>query len=439
VANGRERWGILKTVRRMFATIIVCLVLVLASGCSSSSTGSPSSSSKSYNDGYAAGRANVTDADGAVVYSDGEQACLQLVPLAPAGDQQGQFMSGCQAGWNSAKSEASSTQPVTSSSSATTTSSLPVSGWSHGQQIEDGDGELVSVSCASATFCMAVDEREPTSGEGGDNAYTYSNGNWSSAQMIANTNNDDLAVVACVSPSWCMAIGNGFYSNGDGDNNDAYAFIYADGKWGGIQQVTTSGVVENLSCASASFCVAVGYGGFPVGGAAYVYSGGVWAPRQEVESSEVLDAVSCPSSTFCTAVGQTVNGQQAGDNFIYQSGHWSTGPQIAPNSDIDEMTGISCTSPSFCMAVDDANAYVYAAGTWSKSYSLPDGNQTDVSCASPSFCGVADGLGEFIDSGGRWTNSSGSSESVSSSISCPSTSFCVGVSMQGGTAYSYSQ
>jgi hypothetical protein len=113
-------------------------------------------------------------------------------------------------------------------------------------------------------------------------------------------------------------------------------------------------------------------------------------------------------------------GLQFGDglvriSFPSSSGHgglrWSTPRPIDTSG--AKVTGISCPSPSFCVAVDNAgNAVTDRAGVWSAPTPVADGPLAAVSCASATTCVAVgtvyahDGLGQAVavlDRNGAWS------------------------------------
>ncbi len=126
--------------------------------------------------------------------------------------------------------------------------------------------------------------------------------------------------------------------------------------------------LDGVSCFGPSDCVAVGSGGNPPQFSQTVteaWNGTSWAvvpsPSPGALANQLL-GVSCTGPTFCVAAGSTASG------FDYQSGgpatqtlvelwngrSWSVMPSPNVADSIDQFAGVSCTSPTFCMAV----------GTW---------------------------------------------------------------------------
>ena len=95
---------------------------------------------------------------------------------------------------------------------------------------------LSSVSCPTASFCVAVD--------GYGNAFTYNGSTWSSPKSIDAGNT--LESVSCPTASFCAAV--------DYSGN---AFTYNGSTWSSPKSIDAGVPLYSVSCASASFCAAV--------------------------------------------------------------------------------------------------------------------------------------------------------------------------------------
>ena len=76
-------------------------------------------------------------------------------------------------------------------------------------------------------------------------------------------------------------------------------------------------------------------------------------PSSQAPQAE-LAAVSCPSQTACTAVGDYYNadGAQVALAEAWRGGSWAVQPTPDPaGAGASVLLGVSCTSPSACMAV----------------------------------------------------------------------------------------
>ena len=97
----------------------------------------------------------------------------------------------------------------------------------------------------------------------------------------------------------------------------------------------------------------------PSGASGYVttYNGTSWSTPTDADSTRTLDAVSCTSSSFCVAV------DTSGYATIYNGSSWSTPTDIDSTRSIN---AVKCTSSSFCAAVG-ASGYVttYNGTSWS--------------------------------------------------------------------------
>jgi len=106
---------------------------------------------------------------------------------------------------------------------------------------------------------------------------------------------------------------------------------------------------------------------------------------------------------------------------------------------------VSCTSPSFCMAVGDSKpppvsyyAVTWNGSTWSKPTNMEPKHdyqaniETIVSCVSSSFCEASGGEGNLLTwDGSRWSAAKGGTLSdpfpLFTYVSCTSRSFCMAV------------
>ncbi|MCL4448303.1 MAG: IPT/TIG domain-containing protein [Actinobacteria bacterium] len=220
---------------------------------------------------------------------------------------------------------------------------------------------LNSVSCPSATFCVAVD--------GNGNALTYNGTSWSSPTNIDGTN--QLHSVSCVSASFCMAVGGG------------NVLTYNGTSWSAPTNIDGTNWLYSVSCVSTSFCMAV-----DSNGNALTYNGTSWTSSQIGTNS--IGSVSCVSTSFCAAVGGV-------NALTYNGTSWSTPNYI----DVPGFSSVSCVSTSFCVAVDGrGNALTYNGTSWSAPASIDGTNSlSSVSCVSASFCAAVDWGGNALTYG----------------------------------------
>ena len=232
----------------------------------------------------------------------------------------------------------------------------------------------------------------------------------------------------------------------------------------------SGGTIESVSCSASQACTAVGNNldtsGIKVT-LAERWNGTSWQrqatpnPPGNTDPSVAPDllGVSCPAADFCAAVGayQPTEAVQVSMAETWNGLSWTWQPFPVPaDSSGAELTGVSCTSASFCEAVgsafdDTAGTNVTLAATWDgTSWSLqttpnPGGFSseqfTTVSCASPTFCEAwasGNGGSPSVTLAEQWNGSSWQLQTVPSnatvnSVSCPSAQFCEAVGS--GPAY----
>jgi hypothetical protein len=163
-----------------------------------------------------------------------------------------------------------------------------------------------AVSCASATSCVAVDNRS---------AYRWNGVEWT-LEALPNTKVPwvDLHAVSCASETACTAVGSETGSPG----------LLAE-RWNGTEWSN-----ENLPA--------------PTG--------------REPDLEANVYAVSCSSATACMAVGAVINAEGGWEAFSesWNGTAWSVDPMVSPAAGIPEAgnaeaLSVSCTSATECTAV----------------------------------------------------------------------------------------
>jgi hypothetical protein len=274
-----------------------------------------------------------------------------------------------------------------------------------------GGSALSGVSCVSASSCTAVGNYAASAGVLQTLAESWNGSTWSivSSPNQGSAENNELAAVSCRAASACTAVGS--YDYYDVETN-AYAHTLAEAWNGSTWSVVTSpshvsfvDSLNDVSCVSASFCVAVGS---YLNGARVVrtliesWNGSAWSlvtSPNKFTAANVLDSVSCVSATFCVAVGSWSNGSAALVE-TWNGSTWSVAPAPAGGGasfSTAELLGVSCPSVSFCVADgweggpsgNSTLAESWNGSTWSLiSIPNPAHNQRllDVACASASSC-----------------------------------------------------
>ncbi|MGO9753792.1 MAG: hypothetical protein ACLP8S_07780 [Solirubrobacteraceae bacterium] len=180
----------------------------------------------------------------------------------------------------------------------------------------------------------------------------------------------------------------------------------AAASWSAPVKVAGVKSLNAVSCPVAGRCVAV------ADKQAVVYADGAWSAPVTIESGHpqinappataklgpLLATVSCASPAFCVA------GDDAGRMLTFDGTHWTRGKLVDPAGVAD----ISCATASFCGAVDDpGDALIWNGSDWSAPRQLPGGPQlAAISCTTGSFCMAIDGAGNdaYTLQDGRWSD-----------------------------------
>ena len=252
--------------------------------------------------------------------------------------------------------------------------------------------EINGVSCPSTTECMAVGfstVEEINEGIRASHSIPLAerwNGSEWSVQSIpspAGGTDPKLEAVSCTSSSSCMAVGLFRVSN----RYRPFAERWNGSEWTALSMPTPSGIVTKghvrlpgLSCASSSSCVAVGSyitaatnTTFEEDTLVESWNGSEWtvvsSPNPAGKTVNRLAGVSCLSATACIAVG-SASPEPQGQNPVTLAERWNGSEwsiQSTPNpSGASEtlLEGVSCDSPTSCMAVGKTNPAKGITESW---------------------------------------------------------------------------
>jgi hypothetical protein len=291
-----------------------------------------------------------------------------------------------------------------------------------------------SLSCASAAWCVLVD--------GAGRAARYDGSGWSAPATI--DPGQELSAVSCASPAFCVAV-----------DGAGHALTYDGSVWSAPLAVDPGRSLTSVSCPTASFCMAVDDLGNAV-----TLSGSTWSPPTSITtpgSSWHLGPVSCPTAGFCAVAysyadgeclepgpgGVSDDGSSGADGMLVSdAGQWGqpqllTQVQCLYHEAVEPpfVTGLSCASASFCVALDSLTADWNYDGTGWRQMAARAGvfAANVVACPSASQCegfndnsleAEEDGSG-FSDPQLIWANG------AAVSVSCASTAFCAAVDSAG--------
>ena len=264
--------------------------------------------------------------------------------------------------------------------------------------------------CASATFCLETDF---------DGHYAIWDGHQLSAPMDTGLGTGTYPIaVSCPANGVCVLL----HEIPGGDLISASA-TYHDGAWhaGPILPAGPAQAYPNhISCTSASFCAAVGQN-FEVPDRAWTFDGSTWT-LESIPLNEPAWGVSCGSPTLCLAADGESTAWYDGSTW-----HATTSAMANPHYP-------SCVSSTLCVMASLFHTQTFDRSGWGpliSTNSLHSTEQQALSCVSASYC-----VGIFATNYGAGTalayydGSAWSDRSVigypgsSNSLSCRTTSFC---------------
>jgi hypothetical protein len=281
-----------------------------------------------------------------------------------------------------------------------------------------GHGLLYSVSCGPSGTCLAV-------GDAPSSSVTLirvgSSSHWSTGTQgyLGGNSLGGAEVVSCVGPGVCLMMGgitNPNTAGGPASFTSTGFQVGAGRSWRRLPSLPMRPIdglqltaPTQLSCTSVKFCVAVGSAAFNQAttglheAVIQMWTGQGWAtpliPVMRPAASyyqNQLEGVSCVGPTFCMAVGF----QQAGSITAALAERWD-GSQwkemTMPPVSGSELESVSCTSSSFCLALGGADRPGDLVETWNgQSWSLaaypqPFGHYpwmpiSSLACTSPTRC-----------------------------------------------------
>jgi len=330
--------------------------------------------------------------------------------------------------------------------------------------------ELSGVSCRSTSLCMAVGITGIIPGLVHLHMATeiWNGRSWHGLATPASVEAggpSEMSGVSCASRTRCMAIGAIHPVPRTGH---PFAVSWNGRRWRMLAVAPLAGSLHGISCPAPARCMAVGRNRSSGGAAAELWDGTSWRllplPALPGSAGGSLSAVSCTGTARCIAVGSyfpaTAQGRvplaEAWDGTSWRV---LATPTLGPND--SELSGISCTSASSCIAVgaqnvvqnringvtsSDALAERWDGQNWTVlAGAVPAGAQgsslAGVSCRSAASCMAVgtSGLPQFGPVSvltERWNGSSWQvlaapgpfpDENTLGSVSCPAADGCMAV------------
>ena len=321
---------------------------------------------------------------------------------------------------------------------------------------------LYDVSCTSATACVSVGDYLNNSGVGQLLVEAWNGTAWSIQTITTPASGGDLARISCSAPTACTALGQSSGAtlverwNGAAWTSQSMA-IPAGATGGELYGVTCTAAelctavghwsevhVQCISTQPHCTCLRDPCRITNVQSTlAEQWNGSAWTV-ESTPGTGVLDGVSCPTATDCTAVGfegaATVAEQWNGSSWAAQ-----TIPSPASGGGLQE---VACTAAANCVAVGNGSGVTLAEGWNGTSWAIqpttnPPGpanrGLSGVSCATAAACTA---VGSYTSTSGtqltlaeHWNGTSWAAQSTPnqtgaiadslSGVSCATTTACI--------------
>ena len=233
------------------------------------------------------------------------------------------------------------------------------SSWTITSSPDEGNGSILwSASCTSPVDCFAVGTYTPSGTESQQTLIESFDGtSWSTVSSPNSVGHNNLYSVSCTSASFCMAVGY------DGDTEPDPTFGSLVETWNGTAwSVETSpgiGELTGVSCLSSSECTVSGSHKL------MTWNGTSWkVVKTPLSSNDFLSSVTCASATNCVAVGeQTVASSPYFRTLIlfWHGKNWvvtaspNRGTAKGKGGADNQLFSVSCTSSKKCVAVGDGD------------------------------------------------------------------------------------
>ena len=220
-------------------------------------------------------------------------------------------------------------------------------------------GELESVSCPSAAYCVAVGDFFRNSSTLVPVAVTWNGRAWTAARALPSpAGSRPFAVgVSCAAVRHCVA---GVSANPSDKSGQAFVDVLAGTRWT-VHTLTpakgSQASTGNVSCSSVTHCVITGflYTHFRSTPLLALWNGRALSTMKATENFPAdFDGVSCPSARSCVMVGSWSTGSaDLGYYGIWNGSIWK-GARILPQPKamvVASPLAVSCPVTTRCLAV----------------------------------------------------------------------------------------
>ncbi len=226
---------------------------------------------------------------------------------------------------------------------------------------------LAAVSCPAEGACVAVGNYiDSKTGQYRPLAERLTGHTWSvvpAPDPRGASGNSEFTGIDCAALASCEAVGNVAYND---TLQSVFAYGLSGSTWARQSQVNPGPDPGNtdgaVSCSAASACTSVGSVYVVSQGAlAERWNGSAWlrqaTPAPVHRPENALYDVSCATGTSCVAVGAsaaTVTSAKQAMAEVWNGASWSQSPLAGVKGMTVGLSGVSCTSPTACIAAGDS-------------------------------------------------------------------------------------
>lgn len=212
---------------------------------------------------------------------------------------------------------------------------------------------------------------------------------WSTPAALGRSSVQVTYAISCPSATTCVVV------NGHGQ-----ALIRDNGHWSAPHAVDAGGSFDALSCANATFCVAI------AGANAVTYNGHAWTRPVTMGPRGYSYHLSCPSTTFCAAVGASGVAGQKNVLATFDGHTWRHVTPPGSRALNDRLLGVSCASSRFCVATNmNGHLVTFDGRRWATSRVVGPTGLISAACPSSTFCMAVSMNGEvMIMRGTTWSH-----------------------------------
>ena len=258
---------------------------------------------------------------------------------------------------------------ATSTSAASSWAVVPLTASAYSSSLQGG------ISCDGSSFCVATGWTQPQGANTLDRPLIerWNGSSWTPMQSPAVPGaNVQLGAVSCTSPTFCMLVGNTWTPGGISSVTEQW-----NGKrWKIVPNAADGIFAMSISCIGSSFCMVVGTNEIGSGNTdnfAEIWDGTSWSATPTPSPGDTgLNGVSCVTPTSCVAVGSTEPYGSFGPSLSFALGWdgstWSrfrsgNGPDPAGDN---YLNGVTCRKTlSSCVAVGNYTPSVKGASAQS--------------------------------------------------------------------------